>query len=343
MTEARFASILEGFSQVSVAVVGDYFLDKYLIIDPDLTEPSLETGLDAFQVVDRRISPGAAGTVVSNLHALGVGAIHAVGVTGQDGEGFELRQGLSAWDVDMQHLLEHADVFTPTYTKPMIKQPEGGEEESNRIDIVNRDPLPEEIQRAVIEGTEACLAGVDAVIIADQVEDAALGVITPQVRATLCEMAQAHPGCVFFADSRAHIEDFSNMLIKPNQREGARAAGIESDAGDEAIAAALYKRTGRPVFLTLGDEGMVVYDGSDFARVPAYTVSGLTDIVGAGDSATAGIVPAICSGASPAEAAVFGNIAASITVQQIGTTGTASPQQMRERFVEYTAAYGSES
>src|SRR6056297_2508122 len=183
MTEARFASILQGFSQVSVAVVGDYFLDKYLIIDPDLSEPSLETGLEAFQVVDKRISPGAAGTVVSNLHALGVGAIHAVGVTGQDGEGFELRQGLSAWDVDMEHLLEHADVFTPTYTKPMIKQPDEGEKESNRIDIVNRDPLPADIQRAIIEAAEECLAAVDAIIIADQIEDAALGVITPQVRA----------------------------------------------------------------------------------------------------------------------------------------------------------------
>ena len=31
----------------SVAVVGDYFLDRYLIIDPELTEQSIETELDA--------------------------------------------------------------------------------------------------------------------------------------------------------------------------------------------------------------------------------------------------------------------------------------------------------
>ncbi|MFO7948403.1 MAG: carbohydrate kinase, partial [Armatimonadota bacterium] len=174
MTEARFISILQRFTDVSVAVVGDYFLDKYLIIDPDLSEPSLETGLEAFQVVDRRISPGAAGTVVSNLHALGIGAIHAIGLTGRDGEGFELRQGLSAWDVDMQHLLEHPGGFTPTYTKPMIKQPDEGEKESNRIDIVNREPLPADIQRAIIEAAEECLAAVDAIIIAEQIEDAVL-------------------------------------------------------------------------------------------------------------------------------------------------------------------------
>jgi len=63
------------------------------------------------------------------------------------------------------------------------------------------------------------------------------------------------------------------------------------------------------------------------------------DIVGAGDSTTAGIVPALCAGASPDEAALFGNLAASITVQQIGVTGTANPDQMRERFSEYQERY----
>jgi sugar/nucleoside kinase (ribokinase family) len=33
-----------------------------------------------------------------------------------------------------------------------------------------------------------------------------------------------------------------------------------------------------------------------------------------------------------AQAAAFGNLVASITVQQIGTTGTATPQQVRDRW-----------
>jgi len=39
-------SILDGFSNVSVVVIGDFFLDKYLLIDPSLNEVSLETGLN---------------------------------------------------------------------------------------------------------------------------------------------------------------------------------------------------------------------------------------------------------------------------------------------------------
>ncbi|MDP6053563.1 MAG: PfkB family carbohydrate kinase [Candidatus Latescibacteria bacterium] len=57
-----------------------------------------------------------------------------------------------------------------------------------------------------------------------------------------------------------------------------------------------------------------------------------TDPVGAGDSTTAGIIAALCAGASYAEAGLIGNLIASITVQQLGATGTASPEQVRERY-----------
>ncbi|HND52485.1 MAG TPA: PfkB family carbohydrate kinase, partial [Pirellulaceae bacterium] len=57
-----------------------------------------------------------------------------------------------------------------------------------------------------------------------------------------------------------------------------------------------------------------------------------------GDSATAGIVASLLAGASPEEAAAVGNLVASITVQQLGTTGTASPAQVRERWLQISGA-----
>ena len=58
------------------------------------------------------------------------------------------------------------------------------------------------------------------------------------------------------------------------------------------------------------------------------------------DSVMAGIVSALCSGAKPIEAARLGNLIASITIQQIGTTGTTSPAQVRERFQQLESASG---
>jgi sugar/nucleoside kinase (ribokinase family) len=40
------------------------------------------------------------------------------------------------------------------------------------------------------------------------------------------------------------------------------------------------------------------------------------------------------SGATHEQAAAFGNLVASITIQQIGVTGTASPEQVRQRWRE---------
>ena len=72
----------------TVGVLGDLFLDRYLDIDPARDEPSVETGLTAYQVVGVRSYPGALGTVLNNLAALGVGRIVPVAAIGDDGEGY---------------------------------------------------------------------------------------------------------------------------------------------------------------------------------------------------------------------------------------------------------------
>jgi len=338
MTSDRFLEILDGFSAVRLAVFGDFFLDKYLVIDPALSEPSLETGLDAFQVVNIRHSPGAAGTVTSNLAALQVGAIHAVGAIGDDGQGYELRQGLQRRGVDMAHLLVLDEVFTPTYTKPMVIQPDGSEQESNRLDLKNRRPLSEAVQERLLAELEAVLPEVQAVIIADQVEEEQLGVVTPFVRERLAALAAAHEEVIFFADSRAHIAEFRNITIKPNAREAELALGVASDRerlGE--VGQELARRNGRPVYITLGPDGMMACRADTATHVPGIPVAGPLDICGAGDSATAGIVSALCAGATVEEAALFGNLVASITVQQIGTTGTASPDEVLQRYVAVCA------
>jgi sugar/nucleoside kinase (ribokinase family) len=68
-------------------------------------------------------------------------------------------------------------------------------------------------------------------------------------------------------------------------------------------------------------------------------VSGPIDVVGAGDSTSAGIACALAAGRTPEEAAAFGNLVASITIRQLGTTGTATPGQVRQRWRQ--AAPGS--
>ena len=106
MTNERFHAIANRYPRLRIGVAGDFFLDRYLHIDPAKAETSIETGLPVYNVVEVRSQPGAAGTILNNLVALGVGEIHAIGFCGDDGEGYELRRALEAQPgVTLEHFI----------------------------------------------------------------------------------------------------------------------------------------------------------------------------------------------------------------------------------------------
>ncbi len=313
--------------------------------DPSLDEPSIETGLTARQVVEIRKIPGAAGTVTNNLAALGVGRIDAVGLIGEDGQGYELMQGLSQTGVDVSGLIQLKDRFTPTYIKPMVRAA-SGEVELERIDIKNRAVTSKEVEHQLADALWSRLHPnmahdpVNAIIIADQVSERNCGVITDHMQAVLGDMATKQPQVTFFADSRLRIGEFSSVIIKPNKFEAANAIS-NSHAGDVSLDQAmafgrvLAARNGKTVFVTVGEDGILACTPTTVSHVPTFPAEGPVDIVGAGDSTTAGIVCALCAGASPAEAAFIGNLCAAVTIHKLGTTGTATPLELRSKLAAH--------
>jgi bifunctional ADP-heptose synthase (sugar kinase/adenylyltransferase) len=337
----RLQQIVSRFPECRIAVLGDFFLDKYLDTDPELAEISVETGKTAHQVVGVRRSPGAAGTIVNNLAALAAGKLHALGITGDDGEGFELRRCLRDLGCRTEGLVILPERFTPTYLKPRDSRTAGLSGEYERYDTKNRQAMSRDAQNEVLARLDTLLPQVDAVAIQDQVEEEDCGIITASVRERLAELGHRHPKIVFFADSRSHIGLFRNVMIKVNAREAVRQIFKpgEGDPVDEAVLqamAGLRKRTRRPVFVTAGPRGIWVSDPEP-SLVRGVRVPEPTDPTGAGDSATAGAVLALCAGANAAEAALVANLVASVTVQQLGTTGTARPGELAPRLEMWLA------
>lgn len=339
MNRERFLEILSTFKDIKIAVVGDYFLDKWLHIDPSLTEISVETGLDAYQVIDKKVYAGAAGTVCANLSAIGIGKIYAVGFIGDDGEGYDVIKSLHQSHIDTNMLTASDNVMTPTYTKPVFL--DGMKKgETNRLDHKNINITPKELEDDIIANLRAIAPNVDAILALDQLASKNKGVITDAVRQELSDLSMEYKDLVTYVDSRNFIDEFRNMIVKCNDIEIVKIIKDkvlnekDMDIVKECMAV-LSGKTNKAVFTTCGALGVLAMGENGIELVKTIEQKGNIDIVGAGDACTSGIVSSLCAGASNKEAAFIGNIVSSITIQTIGTTGVASQEEMINRFDEY--------
>lgn len=334
MNAARFQSITGQYSNLSVAVVGDFCLDRYFEIDPRKNEQSLETGLTVHNVVSTRSQPGGAGTIVNNLSALRVSQIFAVGAAGEDGEGFELRRALQQTPgASLDHFVQSGEWRTFTYMKPLLVAGGKPPEELNRLDIKNWGPPPASTVARVRKVIKTLANLVDAFILLDQVDVPGTSLLCPEVLAEIEAVATEAPGVKIIADSRHGLAGFPRLIFKMNASELARLSGSapisELDQVKECTLA-LARKNGRHVFVTLAERGMVGAEpGGRAVHLPAIPVRGPIDIVGAGDAVTANLAAALVAGASFSEAMELAQTAASVVIHKLGTTGTATIAELQ--------------
>ncbi|MFN7998275.1 MAG: PfkB family carbohydrate kinase [Bryobacteraceae bacterium] len=317
------ADILARFPKLSALVIGDICLDRWCTYDPAASEPSRETGIPRIGVVRTEVTPGAGGTVANNLAALGVGKVAVLGAIGQDGFGVELTDALAARGISSDLCVRSAAIQTFTYTK--VINAATGVEDQPRLDFINTRPLPREIERKVLDNVQMAIESYDAILIADQAETSQGGVVTPAVRELLAELAPQYPERVFFADSRARIHLFRNVIVKPNQQEAETAC--RELFGPPDFPALRRHVQARLMYVTHGADGVLAIEESGQTWIPTTPVLHPVDICGAGDSFSAGAALALKVTGSPESAARLGNLVASITIMKKGT-GTASHQEV---------------
>ncbi len=319
---------LNGLTRARVTVFGDFCLDAYWLIDTNDSEISIETGLPVRRVRRQRYSLGGAGNVVANLVDIGAGSVRAVGLVGDDMFGRAMRDMLQAAGADAAGMLHsQADWQTMVYAKPCI-----GEAEQNRIDFGAFNAVAPASLDALAARLRAAAETSDVVILNQQVP---AGVCTSDMIGRINAIIADAPRCRFIVDSRHRAGEFRGAILKLNAHEAARLCGSPrplderiplADACD--LARKLAGITGREVFITRGENGLIVCSGGDVQIVPGIQVLGRTDPVGAGDTAVSALAAVLGSGGDAVTAARLANIAASITVQKLQTTGTASPEEI---------------
>jgi rfaE bifunctional protein kinase chain/domain len=316
----KVAEILGALPSRSALVVGDICLDRWCTYDPATADLSRETGIPRIGVVATGLTPGAGGTIASNLAELGVGRVSVLGAIGEDGHGYELRQALESRGISTELLIRSGELSTFTYTK--LINASNGTEDQPRIDFINTRPLPETIERQIVARLRDRAGNFDVILVSDQAETERGGLVTPAVRELLAEIA---PGKVVLADSRRRAAEFRNVILKPNAQEAACASTSLFGCLDYQR---LRKHVRAPLlFVTQGPHGVIVVEDGRETVIATHVIAKPVDICGAGDSFAAGAGMALDVTGSPLEAARVGNLVASVTIMKNGT-GTASPAEV---------------
>jgi len=328
MTPRRLRNLLHDIRGVRIGVVGDFCVDSYYIVDKAASEPSLETGLATRPVREQRSTLGGAGNVAANLHAMGVAKIKAFAVVGPDSIGLELVRLLNNLNIDASGVIvQKADWQTHSYLKPIVDGQEG-----HRYDFGVFNAASPQSALSLLAAIGAALPDIDALVINQQFEK---GIHSSEFQGGLVGLLGRQPKVVALVDCRHLANAYPSCMRKLNDHEAARLCGFPSpperpisrrDAID--FAARLFAQSSRPVFVTRGRDGCFVIDEEGTHEIPGLHIINKTDPVGAGDSMVAGIAACLAAGASPGEAAAFGNFVAGVTVQKLQQTGTASPAEI---------------
>ncbi|NQT52127.1 hypothetical protein HQ576_08760 [bacterium] len=336
MNRQRLEQLLATFPAQRVGVLGDFCVDIYWHADMTRSVLSRETPRFPLPVVREEFSGGAAANVAWNLCEIGVGTVVAFTLFGDDWRGRELTRVLDGHGVDTTQVVRAPGRLTPAFAKP-IRHGYESEQEDSRLDFENAGPAPLDLEDQVVDRLAERLPTLDALLIANQIN---ASLITPRVRERVLALAAEHPGVVVIADSRNEIGEFSGAICKPNEMEAVRVfhPGIApADITDALIRDSgrrLAARTGKAVFLTIGERGALVFDGEECHTVAGIPTPPPLDIVGAGDTFLAALGAALGSGASAREAAELACLASAVTIKILGQTGAASPQDVLAKLAE---------
>lgn len=291
-------------------------------ISPEAPVPVVEVSGESFY-------PGGAANVARNLREF-TGNVAVVGMIGRDRGGDQLRQLLADQKIDTSACSVAADFPTIVKTRIIARQ--------QQLVRVDREKVlaPNERQiDSVVACVKKMLPEIDGIIF----EDYGKGFLAEKLVSGIVAPARARKK-IIAADPnpRNNIPWRGLSVVKPNRSEAFHAAGIplrESDAGDKALkkvgAALLQKWRADLVLITLGEEGMMLFQRNQKPHHAATKARQVFDVSGAGDTAIALFTLALCSGATPLEAAEIANHASAVVVGKLGTA-TVSPDELRKSF-----------
>lgn len=337
LQKEQLEQILSGLRTVKVGMIGDACIDIYWKADMTKSELSREVPHYPLPIFEERVSLGAGANVVNNLAALGAEQIRYVSFIGTDWRAGLFKQQLAAIGVSGELVVSSDQVMTPAYCKPIRCGMSDVCYEDPRLDFENRQPIPRRVAEQLRENFLSVAEEADILLVSDQFQ---YGCVTPEIIEDLEAVGKKKTVVV---DSRNQIAQYRHAILKPNEVEACRCLGWDTGRSSElpfmesAAGRLLEQTAARKVLITLGENGSLCRDRTGSTHIPAFPVEGPIDIVGAGDAFLAAFSLAFAVTENEVCSAEFASLVSSIVIKKIGTTGSASPDELRSAYRFYAA------
>src|SRR6059036_2826330 len=258
MDLTRLEQILDRASSRRITVIGDLMLDEFVWgkvgrISPEAPVPVVEVTGESFY-------PGGAANVARNLREF-VHGVAVIGMLGKDRSGQQLRELLTAQNIDTSDAVEDETFSTIVKTRIIALH-----QQVVRVDrekIVR--PARQQIAK-VVNAVRDTIRKTDAIIF----EDYGKGFVTTELVSEIAREARA-AGKIIAADPNPrHSVDWRCVtVVKPNRAEAFLSSGVPWREPDEAPAedadlrrageALLKKWETKYVLITLGEHGMMLF------------------------------------------------------------------------------------
>jgi D-beta-D-heptose 7-phosphate kinase/D-beta-D-heptose 1-phosphate adenosyltransferase len=316
------------FKSCKVLVVGDLMIDEYVWGNVDRISP--EAPVQVVAVTDEDTTLGGAGNVVSNLAALGAG-VQTIGVIGTDTNGQLLLNKLQALNAGTAGVI--AENKRPTTVKTRIL---AAHQHVLRIDRETRREIGADTFTKLSDAALALVPAADVVLVSDYGK----GLVTRDFLAHVVRCARQNGKPVIVDPKGSDYARYSGAsLVTPNRKEAAQASGVDilNAATLQAAGKTILENTEiERVLITLGKDGMVLFErGKKFYKIAAEARQ-IFDVSGAGDTVAAVLSLGLAAGGDYRQAMTLANTAAGLVVGKVGTA-TVSPEELQQALEPSTA------
>jgi len=306
----KLKKTISKFSDAKVMVIGDLILDEF--VWGEVSRISPEAPVPVVWVKSESFMPGGAANVANNIASLGAKA-YIAGVVGSDERAGILKEGLAEKGINIDGII--TDDGRPTTLKTRVV---ANHQQVVRIDREKIEGISAGVSDNIIAYIRNIIDEMDAIII----EDYGKGVISARLLKEVLTVAKKKKKIITVDPKEEHFSYYRGVTaITPNHHEAAQAIGMKAKDSQSVLKigkALLKKLNCEGVLITLGENGMQLFQKSGTVTHIPTVAQEVFDVSGAGDTVISAFTLALALGVDMKDAAYISNIAAGIVVGKVG-------------------------